>query len=373
MDVSSNRRVSVALATFNGDRFLRAQLDSLAGQSLQPLEVVITDDGSSDETIEIAEAFKRQAPFDVLVFKNPDRLGFQRNFMRAASLCRGDYIAFCDQDDLWNPEKLELMVGELQKTGALLCHHVARLVDTEGRPWGVTAKPGFFPEYTDAMEGNPWKFAMGFTQVFDARLAKYQDLFLETAAFSEDGKPLSHDLWIAFLASSLGSVCYLDRMLVDYRQHGGNVYGFENKSKISLYENLRRFFSRRAEQFSTMGRFCENYSGLLTRIALQESEPSMAREARKAAGLYAELGELYKVRNLCYYARGGLGRLKAFVKLNRMGGYRASPNWTFGGSGFLRDLILGVVGAPVVLRFGRGGFWGDPVRRTGLGSATSGG
>ena len=89
------------MATFNGDTYLSPQLQSLARQTLLPHELVVCDDGSTDRTLEIVRAFAADAPFPVRVHRNDEHLGFADNFLKAAVLCGGELIAFCDQDDVW--------------------------------------------------------------------------------------------------------------------------------------------------------------------------------------------------------------------------------------------------------------------------------
>ena len=102
--------VSVAMATFNGARYVRQQLDSLAVQSHLPSELVITDDCSTDETLELLNNFAANAPFPVFVHQNESRLGYRGNFLHATTLCSSDLVAFCDQDDIWDRCKLEVCV-----------------------------------------------------------------------------------------------------------------------------------------------------------------------------------------------------------------------------------------------------------------------
>src|SRR5260370_27009832 len=98
--------ISVAMCTFNGARFLPEQLQSIALQTLQPSELVICDDGSTDGTVGILQSFALSARFPVRIFCNQETLGPARNFEKAIGLCDGEIISLCDQDDVWRPEKL---------------------------------------------------------------------------------------------------------------------------------------------------------------------------------------------------------------------------------------------------------------------------
>src|SRR5688572_16778447 len=100
------RSISIAMATYNGATFLRQQLDSIAAQTVPPIEIHIGDDGSTDNTESIVAAFATRAPFPVRFFRNDNRLGYGANFIRTAQRCAGEWIAFCDQDDVWSPGKL---------------------------------------------------------------------------------------------------------------------------------------------------------------------------------------------------------------------------------------------------------------------------
>ena len=107
--------ISVAMTTFNGAAYLEEQLNSLLDQRHLPLELVIGDDGSEDETLVILERFAGRAPFPVLVQRNVRRLGFRENFIRTAERCRGELITFCDQDDIWHPDNLLKVAGMFRR------------------------------------------------------------------------------------------------------------------------------------------------------------------------------------------------------------------------------------------------------------------
>ncbi|RMG82452.1 MAG: glycosyltransferase, partial [Chloroflexi bacterium] len=108
-------KISVAMATYNGEACLNEQLESLVRQEHQPYELVVGDDGSSDRTLDILRAFAARAPFPVRVTVNPERLGFGENFLQTARRCSGEWIAFCDQDDVWLPHKLAACATAIEK------------------------------------------------------------------------------------------------------------------------------------------------------------------------------------------------------------------------------------------------------------------
>ena len=131
--------VSVALATYNGERHIRRQLESLAAQSHLPAELVVTDDCSNDNTVAIIDEFARTASFPVNIYQNKDRLGFRANFMRAASLCQSELISFCDQDDYWYSQKIATSVKPLNDPEVLLTYHNADIVAEDGTRIGTLA------------------------------------------------------------------------------------------------------------------------------------------------------------------------------------------------------------------------------------------
>lgn len=114
-------KVSVAMATYNGSKYLNQQLDSLASQDYLPFELVVCDDNSSDDTIAILTHFARRAPFPVFIHKNSSNIGPIANFFKAISYCSGDWISFCDQDDVWLKHKIHDVVIAVQSNPNCIC------------------------------------------------------------------------------------------------------------------------------------------------------------------------------------------------------------------------------------------------------------
>lgn len=205
--------ISVVLCTFNGARFLDAQLRSLLGQSAVD-EIVVVDDGSSDETLAILLAYAaRDRRFRVSV--NAERLGVTRNFARAMQLARAPWIALCDQDDVWLPDKLERMRGAWDGR-SLLLHHATRKF--RGVP----------PANLPTPAGQRRKFAGA-----DLRRLLYRNSIVgHTTLVRRDAvralmpfpTDVPHDWWIGAGVAAQGNVQYLDEYLVHYRIHDRNAY-----------------------------------------------------------------------------------------------------------------------------------------------------
>lgn len=107
-------KISIAMATYNGAKYLQEQLDSFVAQTRQPDELVVCDDASTDTTVDILESFRQQAPFAVRIYRNETNLGFVKNFEKALSLCTGDIIFLSDQDDVWFESKLAVVLQYFQ-------------------------------------------------------------------------------------------------------------------------------------------------------------------------------------------------------------------------------------------------------------------
>ncbi len=131
--------ISIAMTTYNGERFLQEQLDSFLAQTRLPDELVVCDDGSNDMTIEILEKFAALAPFPVRIYRNSTKLGHVKNFEKAGSLCTRDIFAFSDQDDVWDAQKLEKfaeIMTDDPEVGFIFCD--AETVDEELNSLGMS-------------------------------------------------------------------------------------------------------------------------------------------------------------------------------------------------------------------------------------------
>ncbi|TFD70120.1 glycosyltransferase family 2 protein [Cryobacterium sp. Hb1] len=219
--------VSVALCTYNGAAYLEEQLLSILRQSIPVSEIVVSDDGSTDETLAVLERVVVAWPaVNVVVLRNSAALGVTANFEQALAACTGDLIALCDQDDVWWPERLERMVAEFTRRPELqMVHADARLVDAAGTPLGHTLLQTLGVSDVD-------RAAVHAGRAIDAYLRRNivtGATMMVRRELVERSRPFPavwvHDEWMAMVAAATGLVDLLEEPLTDYRQHGGNQIG----------------------------------------------------------------------------------------------------------------------------------------------------
>ena len=345
--------ISVVMATYNGAAHIREQLDSLAGQTCLPIELIITDDGSTDTTLDIAADFARTAPFPVQIHRNPERLGYKGNFMRAVGLAAGDLISFCDQDDFWKPDNLaKVQRAFVDDPDVMMVFHNARLVDGQRNPISTFYATPPMPPVSRPLTLQPWSFSYGFMQTFRAVLKPAAVQWPRMRDHYNPGKEMGHDLYFFLVASGVGTIVYLDDELAEYRIHGGNTVGSGKRTKPTLIDRWRYRLEDRADTYRYLARMTVQDSTLFADLAQDPALPDNLRaRARVASAAWGALEPLYSARaDVCSASLPR--RMAAFIQLVRAGGYSERSFWTFGGRAMKKDAVLGVLLAPLVRRFG---------------------
>lgn len=228
-------RVNVLLATFNGARFLREQLQSISAQTLPVSRVTVRDDGSTDDTVRLVQEWASGRPGVALL--QGAQLGVTKNFLTllASPDENSDYFAFCDQDDVWLPHKIENAVGALEECGCdvpAMYFSRIELVDERLQHLGYSRAPrrtGF----GNALVEN---IAIGCSMLLNRRA---RDLICERLP----EKAVMHDWWCYVVVSAFGRVVYDDRPGVRYRQHAGNVLGGASWAIEHFRRRLSRFLT----------------------------------------------------------------------------------------------------------------------------------
>src|SRR5216684_4011237 len=194
--------VSVAMATYNGEKYIRQQLDSLASQHHLPAELVVVDDASSDDTLLILKDFARTAGFPMRIYQNARRIGYRPTFMRAASLCKSELISFCDQDDIWDARKINMCIERFNEPDVLMVYHDADVVNAKGEVIGILDQSGSSKPLGTSW-AHPFGSVFGFTQMFDRSLLSLSELWPMSLDHAEPGGArMAHDQWYFFLASA---------------------------------------------------------------------------------------------------------------------------------------------------------------------------
>jgi len=230
------KEVSVALATYNGAFFLTEQLQSLVDQTHLPTQVILCDDGSTDDTLQIATRFSTELPLRII--RNGKSLGVVENFKKAVSLCTGEYIALCDQDDVWYPDKLEQSVAMLASIDGdvpALIYSDLEVVDKELNTvassfWQLTARKPSDIDFVKLLLGN---VVTGCTVMMNQTMA------IEMQRMPEGVE--MHDFWLALIAYGIGHCAYIDKPTIKYRQHGSNVTSTEQINIQTKLSQTGRF------------------------------------------------------------------------------------------------------------------------------------
>lgn len=219
-------RISVAMCTYNGARFLSEQLESIAAQTRLPDEMVVCDDGSTDESIEIIKNFAQHAAFPVRLEINANNLGSTKNFEKAIGLCDGEVIGLADQDDIWYPKKLELFESVfLSRPSVGVVFSDADVMNENQVTLGyrLWASVGFSPARQKGFSnGRGTQLLLNRNVVTGATMAfrtKFRDLVLPIP------KSWVQDGWIALLISTTADLACIGEPLIRYRRHPGQQVG----------------------------------------------------------------------------------------------------------------------------------------------------
>jgi glycosyltransferase involved in cell wall biosynthesis len=243
--------VSVALCTFNGEQFLEEQLESLRRQLYPISELVVYDDNSTDSTLLILEDFRAACGFPVLIHRNARNVGVVENFERAIACCTGELIALADQDDIWRPDKLKIVVEAFVQAPA--CGYVfsnAELVDEAGLSLGTTLWQSVrfdAKRQTQYAAGRQTQtmlrggnFVYGTTLVFRSRFC------VEILPIESTSLACTHDTWIGLYMSATGrSGIAVPQSLVQYRQHASQLFG--GGKRMNAVEKIKHAITARPD------------------------------------------------------------------------------------------------------------------------------
>ena len=226
--------ISIAMATYNGAKYIREQLDSILVQTVQDFELVICDDCSVDETWSILEEYAEKDD-RIRIFRNENNLGFKKNFEKVIGLTRGEYVALSDQDDVWESNHIELLMQHLENK--MIACGDAMMVDSDGVSMGMMLS---YQESLDYVPDDDLKKAY---TVYYFRSPFQGSAMLIKREFFDKALPIPdeiayHDAWFSQLACFYGGINFFPVSISKYRRHARNVTG----DKIRRRPKLRSWF-----------------------------------------------------------------------------------------------------------------------------------
>jgi glycosyltransferase involved in cell wall biosynthesis len=220
--------VSVVLCCYNGDQFLKEQIDSILAQTYKPLELIISDDASTDGTREILKRYENDP--SVKIFYQAENLGLSKNFDFAASQASGKFIAFSDQDDIWLPAKIGKLVDAIN--GYPLVYSDSLLIDEKGKSLDKKLS-----DLKKMYTGDDSRGYVLYSCVWGHGMLITKELFQKTEPTPHD---IHHDIWLAYQAFLNGGIKFLDEVLTHYRQHSSSS-SITIPKKQNTRKNSERF------------------------------------------------------------------------------------------------------------------------------------
>jgi glycosyltransferase involved in cell wall biosynthesis len=255
--MNNAQSISIALAVYNGEKYLKELLASLESQTLRPVELVVVDDCSSDNSLDIIQT--HSLPFEKKIYVNQQNKGPIYTFKKATELCKGDFIAFCDQDDVWLPQKLELSFNKIKEIdndipGVAFSDLV--VIDEKGNiiQHSFWKRMAIIPDtfsFKDILFAN---IVTGCASLINKRMA--------AELLKMPLNVIMYDHWMALIAYSFGSYAYIKEPTVLFRLHTQNVTKKEKHSLVKVffydYKNKANYLKENIEQANSFKRMYAN-------------------------------------------------------------------------------------------------------------------
>jgi len=237
----SNSLVSIAMATYNGAKYIEEQLQSIIHQTYSNLEIVIVDDCSKDNTVEIVEQYQQEYPF-IRLYVNEQNSGVTKTFEAAIQECSGEFIAISDQDDIWELNKIEILVNEIGEHDAVYSNSL--LVDASGHSLSKS--------FTTIMNMKTYYSGAPFllsNSVPGHTILMKQEFVQNILPFPPK---MLFDLWIGFCAAGNNGIKFVDKTLVKYRQHETNTIGTRDSKNKKKKESIQAQFKFKLNELKTL-------------------------------------------------------------------------------------------------------------------------
>jgi glycosyltransferase involved in cell wall biosynthesis len=333
----SKIRISAAMATYNGAKYLGAQLASLAAQEHLLTELIVCDDGSSDTTVALLRTFAETAPFPVHIYENERNLGYSENFLKAAKLCMGDWVAFCDQDDVWLPNKLSDAADAIERhRDASLILQNSSLCNEDltklGRLFPASIKVG---RHGEGSQYGFWVWP-GFLKTIKGSLLHELDNSQRPPNYFPGHGVQSHDKWTCMVANAIGGIVVLDRPAALYRRHDAALTGQYLEQTAS--ERIAKAMFVGADHYAFLSTVAKSTAQYLAQMADACNRKEWSIKLREAARGFLRIAQIQKNRASLYCAPSFIGRVKNFLSILIHGGYVGPALIAMGWKSAAKDL-----------------------------------
>lgn len=267
-------KITVLLATYNGERYIDSLLNSLMKQTISDFSILISDDFSSDKTLDIIKKHTHDKPGKIRLLSHPTRFGNAKdNFLFLLKNATGDVFLFCDQDDIWLPNKIERTLNEysrheINKTTPTLIHTDLKVVDQDLKIIHSSfIKYSRLPEFIKFPQGYLFQNNVtGCTTLINEALRQEITSVLKKYP-SLHTKIIMHDWFLAIVASFLGRIYFIPEQLILYRQHAANSVGAKNTGSvyflISKLLNMREYIGQNKQAREQANAFFAAFKGKL--------------------------------------------------------------------------------------------------------------
>lgn len=330
-------KISIALATFNGAGYLGEQLESIKRQSLQPTELIVSDDSSADDTVEIARRFARDAGFKVTVDVHPRFGNYNENFVRAIGQCTGDIVVLCDQDDVWADNKLERAAAEFRDDTVMAVSHRIQVVDERLQPTSLVLWEQALQGKFSVSDLDPWFAPGGMHMLF--RRVPIAPWLLDPPPLSKWCRaPAPFDEWIFFLAGLAGTRVLMPDVLGVWRRHSTSTTGSPEATKKAWSRGyqLQLAVSAGADAYSYAADVADSRAEVAERLA--QDAGRLAPNAADGAALYRRMSQTLRRRSKIHdNSSSRAARLRGITDMLRRQDYRSRESGGLGAKSFVKD------------------------------------
>ena len=297
-------KVDVLLATYNGEKYLKEQINSILNQTYQNINLIISDDNSKDSTRKILEEYKNKDNRIKIYFQDKN-LGYIKNFEFLLTNVKSNYYMLSDQDDVWLPEKIEKSMKTLKEKKADLVFGDLEVVDEKLNT--------IYPSFGDFMLLNrkinkyidSYKVNYLYNCVTGCTILSKKEFIKDILPIPNNSKYVPHDYWMALMIALKGKLAYMPEKYIKYRQHGNNQIGTDKIShKFKKLGQVRELFiDVKLGVFGTYVANSEKFPEELQELNLKALEYFKMLQRKKNFNFknWCIFHELYKNETFDYY------------------------------------------------------------------------